>query len=570
MKTLQDFGISIDPGQDRTLCPQCSPGRTKSYERCLSVDQEKGVWYCHHCGWHGGTGGTQEEGEEAARKVFAKPHFRESGVTDKKCLKWLMDRGLSVNTIADAKISSEVSSMPGKGGWESVMCIKFPFYLDGEVVNVKYRTGDKRFRQEKNARKCFYNFDRAMASTAERLYICEGEIDCLSLIECGYSAVVSVPDGAPSPGTKTFKTKFEFLEGAEALLDKFNWIVLAVDGDGPGKCLEDELARRIGRERCLRVHWPEGCKDANDVLLKRGADVLRQTLDAATWFSIEDVVSVEDVWSQFFHRKHNPEVGGVDIGWQNAATTFNCELGQMTVVTGIPSHGKSTWVDALRVNLWKLHGWPSAAFSPENWPVEDHLSVIVEMFARKNEREMTDEESSHYLQRLMGGFYFIQPQRDQDMLTVDEILARAKSLVYQHGVKVLVIDPWNEILHNLEKGEREDQYISRMLAKIRRFARVNMVHVFLIVHPKQLIKDKDGKYPRPQAYDIAGGAMWRNKADNMICVFRPDMTSSATVVFVDKIRFRRNGKVGFMNFNFHVGTSTYYPLAEGNENETEM
>ena len=570
MKSLQEYGIEIEPGQDRTTCPQCSPGRTKSYDRCLSVDQEKGVWFCHHCGWHGGTGGTKEEGEARAQTVFAKPHFRESGVKDKNCLKWLRDRGLSVNTIADAKISSEISSMPGKGGWENVMCVKFPYFLDGEVVNVKYRTGDKRFRQEKNARKCLYNFDRALSSTDERLYICEGEIDCLTLVECGFSAVVSVPDGAPSADSKTFKTKFDYLEGAEVLLDKFRWIVLAVDNDGPGKRLEDELARRIGRERCLRVHWPEGCKDANDVLLKRGQDILCQTLSSATWFSIEDVVSVEDVWSQFFHRKHNPEMGGVETGWSNTEGSFNVELGQMTVVTGIPSHGKSTWVDALRVKLWANHGWASAAFSPENWPVEDHLSVIVEMFAAKSASSMTDDESAYYLQKLIGGFYFIQPQRDQDMLTVDEILSRAKSLVYQHGVKVLVIDPWNEILHNLEKGEREDQYISRMLAKIRRFARVNMVHIFLIVHPKQLIKDKDGKYPRPQAYDIAGGAMWRNKADNMICVYRPDMTTSKTIVFIDKIRFRRNGKVSFLHFNFHVGSSTYHSVNFGEENESNM
>ena len=149
------------------------------------------------------------------------------------------------------------------------------------------------------------------------------------------------------------------------------------------------------------------------------------------------------------------------------------------------------------------------------------------------------------------------------MMDVDSILTCAKQLVYQHGVKVLVIDPWNEILHDIPNGEREDQYISRMLAKIRRFARVNMVHVFLIVHPKQLFKDKDGKYPRPQAYDIAGGAMWRNKADNMLCVFRESMATSATLIFVDKIRFRRNGLAGAsVRFNYHVGTSTYHPVHE--------
>jgi len=563
MKTLLDFGIEIEPGQDRTLCPQCSPGRMKSYDKCLSVDQDKGVWFCHHCGWKGGVGGTKEEGEALAHKTFSKPHFIDSGIKDAKCLKWLHDRGLSDQTLALAKVAAGPAMMLDKKGWKETMCLQFPFYLHGEVVNVKYRTGDKRFRQEKNARKCFYNYDIALSSNSDRLYICEGEIDALTLMECGILAAVSVPDGAPSEKTESFKTKFDFLNGAEELFDKFKWIVLAVDGDGPGKKLEEELARRIGREKCLRIHWPEGCKDANDVLLKRGRDILHQTLAAATFFAIDDVVSVEDVWSQFFAKRHNPETGGIETGWSNCKGKFNVELGQMTVVTGIPSHGKSTWVDALRVQLWKAHQWPSAAFSPENWPVEDHVKVLVEMYAAINADSMTDDEIAHYMQKMIGGFYFIQPGRDADMMDVDSILTCAKQLVYQHGVKVLVIDPWNEILHDIPNGEREDQYISRMLAKIRRFARVNMVHVFLIVHPKQLFKDKDGKYPRPQAYDIAGGAMWRNKADNMLCVFRESMATSATLIFVDKIRFRRNGLAGAsVRFNYHVGTSTYHPVHE--------
>lgn len=563
MKTFADFGIEISPGENRALCPQCSPGRLKSYEKCLSVDQEEGLWFCHHCSWSGSLGVANGAGQEIAKKHFAKPHFRDSGVTDKRSLDWLKSRGLSENTIADARISSEISGMPGKNGWSDVMCVKFPYFMNGEVVNVKYRTGDKRFRQEKNAVKCLYNFDRAMAASGDYLFICEGEIDCLTLIECGFHAAVSVPDGAPSADSEKFKTKFDFLISAEELLAKFKWIVLAVDNDGPGKRLEEELARRIGRERCLYVSWPDGCKDANDVLVKRGRDILVQTIQNARFFSVDDIVSVEDVWGQFFTKKHNPEAGGVEIGWENSINAFNVELGQMTVVTGIPSHGKSTFIDALRVKLWRNHGWPSAAFSPENWPVEDHLSNLLEMYSGYHAASLTDDDCAGFLQKMIGGFFFIQPGRDEDMLNVDEILSRAKILVYRHGVKVLVIDPWNEISHDVPHSEREDQYISRMLAKIRRFARVNMIHIFLIVHPKQLQKDASGNYPRPQAYDIAGGAMWRNKADNMLCVFRECMTNSFTTVFVDKIRFRRNGSAGSaMRFNFHVSTSTYHPVVE--------
>ena len=414
---------------------------------------------------------------------------------------------------------------------------------------------------QKNAKKCFFNFDKAKTSSSDRLINTEGEMDCLALYEAGFRSVVSVPDGAPSPDAQSYATKFDFLHGAEPLFEKFKYVVLAVDNDAPGQKLQEELCRRIGLDKCLKVLWPEGCKDANDVLVKYGTDDLHRCIKDAAFFPVDGVQTVNDLWDAVFALHEQPEQPGADIGWDNAFGVFNVEPGQMTVVTGIPSHGKSTFIDALRVNLFRKYGWPSAAFSPENWPASSHLAVLVEMYAARNFREMTQDELYDAMCQVYQGFFFIQPDKDDDMMTVDTILSRAKALVYREGIKVLVIDPWNEIAPTTKQGQREDQYISEQLAKIRRFARVNGIHIFLIAHPRNLEKNKDGQYPPPTAYDIAGGAMWRNKADNILCVYRPDMKTGQTDVFVQKIRFRRNGKAGeVMNFNFHVGTSTYHVM----------
>ena len=559
-KTFTDFGIQIANGESRTLCPQCSPGRTKKYDKCLAVDQEKGLWFCHHCGWRGGLGGTSEESEHA-RKVLQLPHFVQSEIEDTKVLEWFQGRGINRPTLAAFHVKSGLAWMHGPNGGGKTNTIQFPYYLGGQVVNVKYRTGDKRFRQEKNAKKCFFNFDMAMSSNADSLIITEGEMDCLALYEAGFRSVVSVPDGAPSPDAQSYATKFDFLHGAEPLFEKFKYVVLAVDNDAPGQKLQEELCRRIGLDKCLKVLWPEGCKDANDVLVKYGTDDLHRCIKDAAFFPVDGVQTVNDLWDAVFALHEQPEQPGADIGWDNAYGVFNVEPGQMTVVTGIPSHGKSTFIDALRVNLFRKYGWPSAAFSPENWPASSHLAVLVEMYAARNFREMTQDELYDAMCQVYQGFFFIQPDKDDDMMTVDTILTRAKALVYREGIKVLVIDPWNEIAPTTKQGQREDQYISEQLAKIRRFARVNGIHIFLIAHPRNLEKNKDGQYPPPTAYDIAGGAMWRNKADNILCVYRPDMKTGQTDVFVQKIRFRRNGKAGeVMNFNFHVGTSTYHTM----------
>lgn len=556
--SLADFGIHIEPGGTRALCPQCSPGRRKKYDKCLAVDQEKGVWFCHHCGWHGGLSGTEGD-RETAKKTFAAPHFVQSGISDEKVLAWFAERGITRPTLAAFGVKSGPAWMHGPDGGGRTNTIQFPFYFDGKVVNVKYRTGDKRFRQEKNARKCFFNHDGALRQNGDRLLICEGEMDCLALYEAGFHAVVSVPDGAPNPDAQSYTSKFDFLKEAEPLFARFKHVVLAVDNDAPGRKLEEELARRIGMDRCMRVLWPEGCKDANDVLVKRGKSELHRCISEAQFLPVDGVKDVADLWAAVFDLHAGPEQSGAEIGWECARGVFNVEPGQMTVVTGVPSHGKSTFIDAVRVNLFKLHGWPSAAFSPENWPAEQHLSKLAEMYAGRNFYEMTEDELFGVMCEVRPAFYFIQPDKDDEMMTVDVILSRAKALVYREGIKVLLIDPWNEVENAIPNGQREDQYLSVQLAKIRRFARVNAVHVFLIAHPRNLEKNKQGNYPPPTAYDIAGGAMWRNKADNILCVYRPDIKSGGTEVFVQKIRFRRNGKAGErMQFKFHVGTSTYH------------
>lgn len=560
-KTLADYGIKADPGQIRAFCPQCSPGRKKSYEKCLSVDQERGLWFCHHCGWSGGVKGTGEEAESA--QALKLPHFVRTEIEDEKVLSWFAERGICKATLAEFHVSSGEAWMHGPNGGGKVNAIQFPFYFGGQVVNVKYRTGDKRFRQEKNARKCFFNHDKAFESTSDFLVITEGEMDCLALWECGYRGVVSVPDGAPPEDAQNYTTKFDFLHGAEPLLEKFRFVILAVDGDAPGKKLEEELLRRIGADKCKRVLWPDGCKDANDVFIQHGRDALRRCIDEAKFFPVSGVLSVSDLWTDVFDLHDKPKQPGVSIGWDNAYSLFNVEPGQITIVTGIPSHGKSTFIDALRVNLFRFHGWPSAAFSAENWPAESHLSILAEMYSGENFKSMTPDSLYGVMTKISHAFYFIQPDKDDVMMTVDAILTSTRSLVLRNGIKILVMDPWNEIEHATPPGQREDQYISIQLAKIRRFARVFGIHIFLIAHPRQLEKNKDGEYPPPTAYDIAGGAMWRNKADNILCVYRPDMKTGETHVYIQKVRFRRNGRAGeVIKFLFNADISTYLPTKE--------
>jgi len=233
----------------------------------------------------------------------------------------------------------------------------------------------------------------------------------------------------------------------------------------------------------------------------------------------------------------------------------------MTIVTGIPGHGKSNFIDSLMLNLISSYDWPFAVFSPENWPLERHMQTLLEKaigkpFARKDlaTARMTKEEIEEYIGILNDYIHFIMPK--EDLLSVDVLLEKVKVVIFRHGIKGFILDPWNEVEHNFGKLT-ETQYISQELTKIRRFAKLNQIHVWIIAHPRNLRQDDDGGYKPPTMYEISGGANWRNKADNGLCIHRPDLKVDETSVFVQKIRFKEVGKMGEATLNYCRDTGEY-------------
>lgn len=506
---------------------------------------------------------------EAKKKTFSRPKWEETNLNlPENVIEYFASRGISANTLKANKIAYGPEWMPAEN--KSVTCIQFPYYKGGNVVNVKYRDGKKNFRQAKDAEKCFYRFDEiaSMAKKTATLYITEGEMDALAMYECGIHCVTSIPDGAPSPGTKNYEKKFTFLESAEELIAAYGKIVLVVDNDAPGQTLERELARRIGCEKCWRVTYPEGCKDINDVLVKLGQEAVAKVLKEAVAFPVEGLFALREIEEDVMFLYDNGLKRGVSSGWNSLDPFWRIRPGEMTIVTGIPGSGKSNWLDALLVKLRYNHDWSVAIFSPENWPVQRHVANLVEKIVQKpfspqysNLPRMTKEELSQGLEFMDGFFTFIVPPEDQ--LSLDDILAKAKAAVFRYGCKALVIDPWNEIEHSRNDKMSETEYISVSLSKIRNFSRWHDIHVFVVAHPQKLQKEKDsGKYNPPSMYDISGSAHWRNKADNGICIHRPDVNVDVTEVIIQKIRFKENGKLGTVKLAYNRDCGIYFDLED--------
>lgn len=562
MKTWADYGIDLrgrSGVEVQTTCPQCSSQRKKKRAACLSVNTDKGVWLCHHCGWSGTLGGEQVRPNfrHWAKPTYRKPEpIRVEGLHERH-LAWFAERGITSDVLRRNRIVTATHWMPQRE--EQVNCIAFPYSRAGEMVNAKYRDIEKNFCLEAGAEPIFFGED----DIAETTIIVEGECDKLACEVAGFVNVVSVPHGAPTPEARDYSSKFDFIANCEKAAGVKTWI-MAVDTDAPGRALEAELVRRLGRSICKRARWPADCKDANDVLVKHGKVALAEALACPEDLPIEGVFTPMGESGNVMQLYRTGLERGVSTGWSTLDENFTVRPGEMTVLTGIPNSGKSNVADSLAVNMCRLHGWRVAVCSPENQPVADYVARLTEKWTRKPfspgpTDRMNEDEVTDALLDLEEHVSVILPSED---MTISGVLERAEQLVKRRGIKLLILDPWNEFEHKHARDQTKTDYICETLTMIRAWGRRHGVHVLIVVHPTKLERQKDGNYPVPTLYDCEGSAHWRNKADNGLVVWRDfHATHNEIEIHVVKIRFRQIGKLGVVTLRYEKPTATYREAA---------
>ena len=568
---LNKQGISLRKytvGSHKATCPKCSHTRDNKRDQCLSIkiDYEGGaVWKCHHCEWVGNIAGNgyrnKPSGAVKHRKPpIATPLCKQEGESD-AFYAWFQKRGISKKTVDDFGITRVTKKFNG----EDSPCIAFPYFFNNEVVNYKYRTNDKRFQQEKDARRTLFNYDRAVTGEyfkeKSRLIFVEGEMDVLACHEAGIYNAVSLPDGAPQQAR--FKDDDKRFTALSDLPD-FDEVVIAVDMDEAGQALATELEHRFGKHKCSRVTWPTAndvkCKDANECLVQHGADVLGECFEHRKHSPVDGLYRVSDYLGQvldiFDGRVQQP----LDTGWKDLDKIYRVMPSTFALVTGIPNHGKSNWLDQLIVNMHKNHGWRFAIFSPEHG-VASHVRRLSEkMLAMPFEAgpsiSMERKQLEAVLAKMEKHFFFVE---SQDALpNIDWILARARVAVRRHGVKGVVIDPYNMIDSARDGNKREDEHIRDLISKCKAFCRAHDVAMWMVAHPNKLRKEpSEMVYQPPSLYDVSGSAHWFNMCDVGLVVHR-DFQTETTRVITRKIREQGvYGEIGEAFFEYDVTKKVY-------------
>ena len=551
----------------RIKCPSCGNTRKKKNQKTMGVTitGNQALYNCFHCGISGKILPEKLSVIPPSTPV-SKPTERVNALEHNQYLySFLEKRGIAKDIAKQYGVIGGNKFFHGSGELPS---IGFVYGLNSdEPEAIKWRGTEKKCFTQEGAAQSFYGLNQ-LPEDIETLGIVEGELDVLALATAGIPSV-SCPTGAPQKGSIYEKdeaedTKYHYVWESKDLVEKVSKVIFAVDKDEPGEALAEELARRIGRAKCWEVSWPDGCKDANDVLLKHDAETLASLIEDATPVPLVGVYSAEDYDDQvdLLYEKGNGK--GVSTGFSTLDELYTIATGQLSVITGLPGSGKSEFCDALLVNLAQKEGWTFCVASFEN-PVPTHIAKLSEKITGKPffsgpTQRMTKEESQEARKFIKDHFVFLE-QRDGSAIKIDDLLERTRLAVMRLGCRGVVIDPYNYI--ETSKGDKEHQSISAMLTRVSAFAKAYDIHVWFVAHPAKMYPDPSGKTPAPGGMHISGSAAWFAKADCGITVHRSgDYDNNQPEIHCWKSRFKWIGRIGMTKLNYDVPTGRFSDIHE--------
>jgi twinkle protein len=529
---FNQYGLEV--GKTQGICPLCSHDRKPGNKtaKCSSYDWERGLGTCHNCNTSFQLHTYQRKG--ASEKVYVRPQV-EYNPTSTKVEEWFEQRGITKQTLADLQVGEGQEFMPQTGKSENT--IQFNYYMGDQLINIKYRDGRKNFKLYKGAEKVFYNINSIVGYDA--CVIVEGEMDVLAMHEAGVKNVISVPNGATLNSNN-----LDYLDNCIDYFDDKEKVILAVDADEAGQALRQEFIRRLGAEVCYLVDFDD-CKDANDYLVKYGKSALRNVIDNVRPVPLEGVSTLRDIEDELKDFVKNGFKPGFQIGLKNFDSIFSTYTGQFITVTGVPSSGKSDFVDQMVVGYNKLYGWKTAYASPENQPVYLHAHKLM----RKHWEDMPSVSDiggnkwEQVTEHVNDNYFFI----DMDKYNLEAVLRKGAELVKRKGIKCLVLDPFNKIRDVNANSDDVNRYTMDYLQKIETFCKKYDVLTFIVAHPTKMYKGQDGKMEEPTMYNIKGGGEWYDASYHGLLVHR-DYEAKTTKVKVLKVKFQNLGENGAESF----------------------
>ena len=559
-------GLSV--GQYKTKCPVCHASRKPKNKNdtplSVNISYDKVVYNCFNCDESGIINLEEKVNMQVQKKV--KPIKVDDNVMDGESAKWLTDRGIDLDVATALPLSLMSKNKKPVIGFQ---------YLQGDQVEgVKWRTanGTKSFWWEGSSQTLWGNKEKAngLPHVEDTIILTEGEMDTLA-IKTAFKDVFhvdcySVPNGAPNKFTKENKIdpmedgRFKYVWNEKDKFDGISRIILATDSDHQGDVLADELSRRLDKARCYRVDY-EGLKDANDYLLAHGRDKLRDIILNAEPLPLHGEKTIKHYTDELQSLYAEGKPKGISTGYETVDELFTLKTGQLMTITGYPNDGKSAFLNSIIVNIAKNHGWKTCFCSFEKG-IAYHSAEIAQLligksfFSDRGKERMTQEEKD-FAETWINEHILFQDYMQSGMPTITQVLSKMKDAIMRHGVRVLVIDPFN-FLRAEDNKQFDHQSISDMLSQVQLFCKSFDILCIFVSHPSKPV-EYNGKKRVPDGIMISGSMAWFSKSDIGVTVYR---TEEDVEIHCWKMRWAWQGKQGVVSLDFDATSGRYIEKEE--------
>lgn len=330
----------------------------------------------------------------------------------------------------------------------------------------------------------------------------------------------------------------------------------------------DEMDKAV--QSAYRRNTPNSAEFDSNTFVEKGTK--KEVIIIEDTDYVVDVIYGEDAKEGALRLFRNGYEYAETTGIAEIDKVFKWKKGEVSVLTGIGNHGKSTFWAFMMMNKSALDGTRWGLFSPESYPAHEFYHSLTEMAIGSQCNPYAKNCPSEDLYLLVYNwisehFYFVYPKEQSP--TPEYIKSRFLELIIKHKVTGCVIDPFNQMVNDY--GARDDKYLESFLGDISNFARANNVFLTIVAHPKQMRKNDSGEYECPNIYDLANGAMWSNKVDNILVYYLPNRNNfpedNTCQIHTKKIKRRKIvGDIGTVEFKYLSNSRRFnfpqYPLKQ--------
>lgn len=530
LREWKQHGHEIIP----TYCPFCQGGSHKD-KFSFALNTEKLTFNCKRgsCSRQGHFSQLCKEFGESytdtnyeMRKPLKKSFKKPTAIVDpakKKVEDYLMLRGFTKPT------------WERRGVGEVNGAIAFPYYMDNELVLMKFRkpekysgNGQKAWREE-GGQSVLWGMD--FCTPDNPLVIVEGEMDALALDEAGVSNVVSVPSGA---------NDLTWIENCWEWLDKFGKVIIWGDNDDPGRKMVRDIIPKIGAWKCFVVDTQH--QDANVSLVKDGKGKTAECVRNAKGIPVNGLLDLADVVPIDLTNVARVSSGIPEI----AHSIGDFLLGEVSVWTGKNGQGKSTFLGQMMIEAIN-EGNSVCAYSGELRADRFQYWINLQAAGKSNIEYFFDrvkDKKVGFLQQNItqrikdwyrGKFWLYDNNMNAENSEETGIIKLFTYAARKYDCKVFVVD--NLMTSRFDSGKSESDYYraqSNFVGELIHFAQTYNAHVHLVAHPKKT----RGKLEKE---DVSGTGDITNRADNVFSVERVEDATLGCDTIVSILKNRSEG-----------------------------